>query len=171
MSEVELGGSKWERKRVVYVYGITIEARNGMLAAQAFRCALCECHMERFGTKGNEACVDHCHTELRVRGILCNRCNRALGFYEKLRSNPRVEPYLRHGAARVPMRPSRKGTGVTHLGGNRYCLRYTYRLSGRRVDTERIVEAATPDEAAEMREGLRRAGALGTYVTQREARG
>ena len=37
-------------------------------------CALCS------STK--ELCVDHCHTTNQVRGLLCRKCNLALGHFE-----------------------------------------------------------------------------------------
>jgi len=57
-------------------YGITIEERDAMFKAQGSRCGIC---------RRDEATswhVDHCHTSLKVRGILCNRCNLGLGYFK-----------------------------------------------------------------------------------------
>ena len=58
-----------------YRYGITLAERDAMLAAQGYVCAIC-------GTdnpgKGDWH-TDHCHSSGRVRGILCNNCNKLLG--------------------------------------------------------------------------------------------
>lgn len=51
-------------------YGITIEQYDSMLASQNNKCALCN---EQFVKPPH---VDHCHKTLRVRGLLCNYCNR-----------------------------------------------------------------------------------------------
>jgi hypothetical protein len=57
-------------------YGLTPEAFRARLAAQGFACAICLSTDPRskFGWH-----VDHCHATGRVRDILCNHCNVALG--------------------------------------------------------------------------------------------
>jgi hypothetical protein len=73
-----------ESERIyVYKYGITIKQRDAMLAAQGGACAICRKVLGPFGSRGHDACVDHCHRSSCVRGILCNHCNKALGgFFE-----------------------------------------------------------------------------------------
>lgn len=58
------------------LYGITPEDRDAMLEAQGFCCAACG--TDDPGSKRGW-CTDHCHSTLIVRGILCLRCNLALG--------------------------------------------------------------------------------------------
>lgn len=57
-------------------YGITIEERNALLFSQNNKCAACGTVDP--GAKQGWA-VDHNHTTGRVRGILCQPCNRAIG--------------------------------------------------------------------------------------------
>lgn len=56
------------------LYGLTVEEYDAMLTAQGGGCALC-------GRKATSRalCVDHDHETGVVRGILCLRCNTALG--------------------------------------------------------------------------------------------
>lgn len=55
-------------------YGITISIRNAMIAVQEGKCAIC------FLKK--KLAIDHCHTTGRVRALLCQACNRALGMFK-----------------------------------------------------------------------------------------
>jgi hypothetical protein len=60
-------------------YGISIEDRDRLLAAQGHRCWICERPESVTGT----LCVDHCHDSLEVRGLLCVSCNVSLGHLQK----------------------------------------------------------------------------------------
>jgi uncharacterized Zn finger protein (UPF0148 family) len=65
---------------IKYHYGITIEEREHLLALQGGHCAICprkDCDI-----KGRRLHVDHCHKTNRVRGLLCTRCNLAIGQME-----------------------------------------------------------------------------------------
>jgi len=64
-------------------YGLTWQQYEAMLVAQDHRCAICGTAEEtKLGPNGTTVrmSVDHCHETGRVRGLLCNRCNRALGL-------------------------------------------------------------------------------------------
>lgn len=64
-------------------YGITIKQYNEMLAKQKGVCAICEgCEKSTAPSgKTRPLALDHCHSTGMVRGLLCSRCNRALGFF------------------------------------------------------------------------------------------
>jgi len=56
-------------------YGITIKEYNTLLDAQDGVCAIC------FGVdKNKKLCVDHDHETGEVRGLLCSKCNKAIGL-------------------------------------------------------------------------------------------
>lgn len=68
-------------------YGITLNDWEAMHAAQGGVCAVCKsCEYEKSSRYANLA-VDHCHATGKVRGLLCNACNRAIGF---LRDDPKT---------------------------------------------------------------------------------
>lgn len=63
-------------------YGITYEEYEILLTDQNFGCAICKgSHSNNKRTSG-KLFVDHCHTTGRVRGLLCSRCNHALGQFD-----------------------------------------------------------------------------------------
>lgn len=55
-------------------YGLTAVQFEDLLIIQGNRCAIC-----RAEANGRTWHVDHCHKTGRVRGILCDTCNRAIG--------------------------------------------------------------------------------------------
>lgn len=61
------------------MYGITLEEYNKMFVDQKGCCAVCNTHQSNF-KKGLH--VDHCHTTLKVRKLLCANCNRTIGLYK-----------------------------------------------------------------------------------------
>lgn len=71
-------------KTLLKEYGITVPQYEAMVAAQDGRCAICR-KLEtvtdpRYGQIRLLA-VDHCHITGGVRGLLCSRCNMALGMF------------------------------------------------------------------------------------------
>lgn len=65
------------------IHGLTETEFWAMMAAQDNRCAICQRQvMPAREGKGNRdcACIDHDHETGKVRGILCNSCNTALGL-------------------------------------------------------------------------------------------
>jgi hypothetical protein len=85
---------KYHLKRV---YGMTEADFERMLAEQEHRCATCSVELTIDHRKPNTAHIDHCHETGRVRGILCMRCNSAVGY---LRDDPalalKVAAYLQN---------------------------------------------------------------------------
>lgn len=69
--------SKAVRDRMVR-YGLSEEEVRAMMEVE--HCQICERALNN--GKGNEGRVfDHCHDSGKVRGVLCNQCNRGLGFF------------------------------------------------------------------------------------------
>jgi hypothetical protein len=61
-------------------YAITADEYNTILAEQGGRCAIC--HATHPGVGLTHFAVDHDHAEedRNVRGLLCSRCNQAIGL-------------------------------------------------------------------------------------------
>jgi hypothetical protein len=65
-------------------YGITLEDYNRMFEEQGGRCAICGTHQ---CATGRALAVDHDHKTGKVRGLLCQACNTAIG---KLNDDPEL---------------------------------------------------------------------------------
>jgi hypothetical protein len=55
-------------------YGMTISEFTSLSKRQGGRCAICKKTPRRL-------VVDHCHASQKVRGLLCDECNRGLGYF------------------------------------------------------------------------------------------
>jgi len=71
-------------------YGLSIEKYNEMVLAQNGLCKICGLDPKMLGTKERKdrfLHVDHDHKTGLVRGLLCAKCNRALG---QLNDDPKI---------------------------------------------------------------------------------
>lgn len=62
-----------------FSYGISLDDYNKLFAAQNGKCAICNKHQSR---EYRALCVDHNHATNKIRGLLCNNCNKNLGILE-----------------------------------------------------------------------------------------
>jgi protein-arginine kinase activator protein McsA len=75
-------------RRLRYEYGITMETYKDMLKSSNGKCAICE--------KESKLVIDHCHSTGKVRGLLCQTCNKGLGlFYDNKETLNRAIDYLK----------------------------------------------------------------------------
>ncbi len=69
-------------------YGISGPQRRQMLREQDDKCKICNSDIHFDGTSRQyAACIDHCHSTGKVRGILCGNCNTWVGFVENRKIN------------------------------------------------------------------------------------
>jgi hypothetical protein len=68
---------KYQEQHLKRSYGITLNEYNQMLVDQNHKCITCGTTDP--GGKHGKFMVDHCHSTGKVRGLLCKRCNIALG--------------------------------------------------------------------------------------------
>jgi hypothetical protein len=61
-------------------YKITLEQYETLFQKQDGRCALCSKHQTELRIS---LAVDHCHKTNKIRGLLCDTCNRGIGFLKE----------------------------------------------------------------------------------------
>lgn len=66
---------KSARQRGTPIVGLRPGDYARMMEAQQGRCAIC-------GTTAEVLCIDHCHNTGVVRGLLCHKCNKAIGLLQ-----------------------------------------------------------------------------------------
>lgn len=75
---------KWRDRQLRARYGMTLSEYTEMLANQDYKCKICSIEQNE-NVLERKLAVDHDHKTGKVRGLLCTRCNIAVGF---IRDNP-----------------------------------------------------------------------------------
>ena len=60
-------------------YGISVELYERLILEQNNLCKICK----KPNSNGRDLSIDHCHITGKVRGLLCNNCNVALGLLKE----------------------------------------------------------------------------------------
>lgn len=68
--------------RIYRYYGIELEDYDKMAKDQEGKCLLCE-KVPNGLKKGEQFHVDHDHITGKIRGLLCDTCNRGLGMFKE----------------------------------------------------------------------------------------
>ncbi len=96
------------KSNLKYRYGITEEDYEELLVKQKYSCKICGQKPDKCQTEPDKSqtepdkplYVDHCHQTKAIRGLLCHKCNIALGH---MNDDPeqleRAANYLRNVAA------------------------------------------------------------------------
>lgn len=80
------------REIVLAKHGVTVEEYDRMLANQGGTCGICGGPPRG---RWNRYAVDHDHQTGKSRGLLCDLCNRGLGFFQdKIENLQKAERYL-----------------------------------------------------------------------------
>ena len=75
---------KNEHRKKVARFGLSEAGYEAMAERQGGVCAICgrpERTLSKWGPEPRRLCIDHDHATLAVRGLLCYRCNTALGYF------------------------------------------------------------------------------------------
>lgn len=64
------------KRKKLKTFKIDDEQYNNMICIQNNLCAICSKE-----SKQRALAIDHCHKTKKIRGLLCSKCNRGLGFF------------------------------------------------------------------------------------------
>jgi hypothetical protein len=70
--------------RLFSSYGITLNEYKARLLAQNYTCPICNKQFSDGAFGPDSPVVDHCHINGHIRGIICNECNRGLGYFRDM---------------------------------------------------------------------------------------
>ena len=75
-------------------YNIGLEEYNLLFYRQEGKCAICGIHQTKIE---RPLYIDHCHETNNIRGLLCSKCNLALGlFQDNIENIERALAYLKY---------------------------------------------------------------------------
>lgn len=72
---------KARNRHLLDKYDLSLDQYNELLKSQNNMCAICSRLKPNQTT--NNLHVDHCHKTGKIRGLLCDKCNRGLGFFSE----------------------------------------------------------------------------------------
>lgn len=81
---------QYNRKKNLQKFGLTVEEYASLFSAQGGACAICF----NLCKTGRRLAVDHCHCSGKIRGLLCQKCNHAIGLMDD--SVCRLESAIRY---------------------------------------------------------------------------
>ena len=62
-------------------YGLNLKQYEELFLQQNGCCKICKKHISELNNKHKKSlCVDHCHKTNKIRGLLCDKCNRGIGL-------------------------------------------------------------------------------------------
>lgn len=64
----------------MYKYGLSEDDFNSLVLNSNNSCMICRKEFTK-ESRYTVACVDHCHTTEKIRGLLCHKCNKGLGAF------------------------------------------------------------------------------------------
>lgn len=67
------------RRYLKRMHGITLKDYNTLFSNQNGCCAICGLHQCELNLP---ICIDHCHETGQIRGLLCDNCNKGIGFLQ-----------------------------------------------------------------------------------------
>ena len=70
------------RNQLWSTYRMTLDEYDVLFKKQDYKCAICVTKENKVSHNDCNFSVDYCHETGKIRGLLCNQCNRALGMFQ-----------------------------------------------------------------------------------------